>query len=527
MRYPPGVRPLQLRRRELPASTAPARCAAPSAARSPRRCGRSSSRWTSCVFAQPLRRRRAAGQGRHARRRLVSGRPWDAHGQRRRCSAPSTPISRPRCRCPPRCAGRRRHWPSTSPCGRWCALTDRLHPARGELPKLQRQPGRLPAGRRGATCCSGSSSASSSGGSTPSPSPAARARGPLLLKRSRLARARHVRARLALTTAGDRAHAGPDHRRVRLRRQLAVPRSAPRPATRWWRSRAAGRCPMARARAWPWTCATATRCARRCVPRRPSVVYHLASLTSVGRSWEAPAQTLDDNDAIAVGMLEALRHVAARRAGRVGQLVRGLRHAGGAARSTEDAAAAPRQPLRGVQGRGRDAGRGLRRRLRPGHRARAAVQPFRARSAADLPALLAGLARPPRGGVRVRRALRDRHRQPRHPPRLHRRARRRARLPAAGRRCSGTRRRGASSTSAPACRSPPPSRSQLLAELLAPIEVKHVVDPARVRAREVMDLRGDPARLRALTGWEPEIPLRQTMADTIDWWAREQQRAAA
>ena len=35
----------------------------------------------------------------------------------------------------------------------------------------------------------------------------------------------------------------------------------------------------------------------------------------------------------------------------------------------------------------------------------------------------------------------------------------------------------------------------LLAELLAPIEVEHEVDPARVRAHEVMDLRGANDRL--------------------------------
>ena len=60
----------------------------------------------------------------------------------------------------------------------------------------------------------------------------------------------------------------------------------------------------------------------------------------------------------------------------------------------------------------------------------------------------------------------------------------------------------------------------LLAELLAPIEVEHVVDPERVRAHEVMDLRGDHDRLTAATGWHPQIPFRQTMADTIDWWDR-------
>jgi nucleoside-diphosphate-sugar epimerase len=42
-----------------------------------------------------------------------------------------------------------------------------------------------------------------------------------------------------------------------------------------------------------------------------------------------------------------------------------------------------------------------------------------------------------------------------------------------------------------------------------------------VRAREVRELRGDPSRLRAATGWEPEIPFRQTVADTIAWWERE------
>ena len=35
-----------------------------------------------------------------------------------------------------------------------------------------------------------------------------------------------------------------------------------------------------------------------------------------------------------------------------------------------------------------------------------------------------------------------------------------------------------------------------------------------------MDLRGDHSRLTAATGWQPEIPLRQTMAETIAWWER-------
>jgi GDP-4-dehydro-6-deoxy-D-mannose reductase len=58
----------------------------------------------------------------------------------------------------------------------------------------------------------------------------------------------------------------------------------------------------------------------------------------------------------------------------------------------------------------------------------------------------------------------------------------------------------------------------LIAEVIAPIEVEHVVDPDRVRAHEVMDLRGSHDRLTAATGWQPEIPLRQTVAETIAWW---------
>jgi GDP-4-dehydro-6-deoxy-D-mannose reductase len=61
---------------------------------------------------------------------------------------------------------------------------------------------------------------------------------------------------------------------------------------------------------------------------------------------------------------------------------------------------------------------------------------------------------------------------------------------------------------------------ELLAELLHPIEVDHVVDPAMVRPHEIAELRGSHDRLTEATGWRPEIPLRQTMAETLDWWER-------
>jgi nucleoside-diphosphate-sugar epimerase len=39
-----------------------------------------------------------------------------------------------------------------------------------------------------------------------------------------------------------------------------------------------------------------------------------------------------------------------------------------------------------------------------------------------------------------------------------------------------------------------------------------------VRAHEVMEIRGDPARLREATGWEREIPLQDTVRDAVEWW---------
>jgi GDP-4-dehydro-6-deoxy-D-mannose reductase len=49
-------------------------------------------------------------------------------------------------------------------------------------------------------------------------------------------------------------------------------------------------------------------------------------------------------------------------------------------------------------------------------------------------------------------------------------------------------------------------------------EIAHEVDPARVRAHDVMEIRGSHDRLTAATGWEPRIPLATTLADTVAWW---------
>lgn len=51
-----------------------------------------------------------------------------------------------------------------------------------------------------------------------------------------------------------------------------------------------------------------------------------------------------------------------------------------------------------------------------------------------------------------------------------------------------------------------------------PVEV--VLDPARLRPSEIPVVWGDASKLRAATAWTPEVPLRQTLADALDY-ARE------
>jgi len=50
------------------------------------------------------------------------------------------------------------------------------------------------------------------------------------------------------------------------------------------------------------------------------------------------------------------------------------------------------------------------------------------------------------------------------------------------------------------------------------VAIDHTVDQARVRPHEVTEVRGTHARLTAATGWEPAIALEQTLADTVAWW---------
>ena len=60
-----------------------------------------------------------------------------------------------------------------------------------------------------------------------------------------------------------------------------------------------------------------------------------------------------------------------------------------------------------------------------------------------------------------------------------------------------------------------------LVELLrgcARVELRQEVDPARVRAHDVREIRGSSERLREATGWRPELPLERTLADALEAW---------
>ena len=52
----------------------------------------------------------------------------------------------------------------------------------------------------------------------------------------------------------------------------------------------------------------------------------------------------------------------------------------------------------------------------------------------------------------------------------------------------------------------------------ARVEIRHEIDPERVRAHDVPEVRGSAQRLAKASGWSPAIPLEQTVADALDYW---------
>lgn len=56
--------------------------------------------------------------------------------------------------------------------------------------------------------------------------------------------------------------------------------------------------------------------------------------------------------------------------------------------------------------------------------------------------------------------------------------------------------------------------------------VRREADPARMRPADMPLLLGDRRRIRAETGWEPRIPIEQTLCDLLDYWRLETSRRA-
>ena len=259
----------------------------------------------------------------------------------------------------------------------------------------------------------------------------------------------------------------------------------------------------------------------------PDLIYHLASLTSVGRSWEAPAQTLGANNAITVGMLEALRHGAG---GAPVVWVSSCEVYGTpeVLPATEELPIRPANPYAVSKA----AGEMLARVYAGAYGLEVVIaRPFSHSGPGQPPIFLlsnlahqaaegrrAGVARlqVATGNPETRRDFTD-VRDVVRAYRLLGQAIRAGEPWAAGATFNVSSGRSVSAA----------EQVAMMSQLVSPMPVEHVVDPARVRATEVMDLRGDPARLHALTGWEPTIPLRQTMADTIAWWERRLEPSAA
>jgi GDP-4-dehydro-6-deoxy-D-mannose reductase len=248
---------------------------------------------------------------------------------------------------------------------------------------------------------------------------------------------------------------------------------------------------------------------------QPEVVYHLAAQSHVGRSWEDPVQTVNDNVAGAAAVLEAVR-LAAPQSRVVWASSCEVYGAPAQLPLTEDAPLAPANPYAVSKAAG-DLLAGV---YAAAHgiqicRARAFNHAGPGQSSMFIISSLAQQAAQARlrhdakvtivtGNPDARRDFTD----VRDVVQAYRLLARADVTPDVYNICSGV------SVSAA-------ENVRAIAALLAPIEVEHVVDPARVRAHEVMDHRGSYARLAAVTGWRPEIPLAQTLADTVAWWESE------
>jgi GDP-4-dehydro-6-deoxy-D-mannose reductase len=231
---------------------------------------------------------------------------------------------------------------------------------------------------------------------------------------------------------------------------------------------------------------------------RPDVVYHLAALAHVGDSWRYPNAYLSDNLALTLNVLEAVREEAS--GATVVAVASGEVYGPPASLPVDESAGLRPQNPYAVSKASADLlagfyadGHGLRViRPRPFNHAGPGQEPTYA---------IASFARQASTGARrivignpgTRRDYTD----VRDVVRAYRLLAERGE-PGVYNVCSG--------------------RTASAGELVAMLGAEYEVDPELVRAHEVMEVRGDPSKLRAATGWEPEISLETTLADTVAWW---------
>ncbi len=255
---------------------------------------------------------------------------------------------------------------------------------------------------------------------------------------------------------------------------------------------------------------------------KPEVVYHLAALSSVGRSWTQPAQTLAGNVGGAVHLLAAI-HAETPAAHLIWVSSCEVYGAPAQLPTTEAAPYAPANPYAVSKA----AGEMLAAVYASAHGLRiTCARPYSHSGPGQRPLFL--LSNLSRQGAQARRAGRSELRVMTGNPDTRRDFTDVRDVARAYRLMSALDVTPGSMDIYNVCSGRSISTAEqvrTLARLLDPIAVEHVVEPARVRASEVMELRGDHTKLTAATGWQPRIGFEQTMADTITWWERELARS--
>jgi GDP-4-dehydro-6-deoxy-D-mannose reductase len=244
----------------------------------------------------------------------------------------------------------------------------------------------------------------------------------------------------------------------------------------------------------------------------PDVVYHLAARAHVGKSWDDPLGTFSDNVAVAANVLEAVRHEAPEAVvvsvGSSEEYGRPV-----SIPMTEDMVPRPQNPYAvskasaGLVARFYADAYGLRviharafNHAGPGQEPIYAIASFAQQFAAALDAgedpvrIVSGAPDTRRDFTDVRDVVRAYRLLAEHGE------------PGLFNICSNVSH----------------SAREIIAALgaAAGVGVDHQVDPAKVRANEVVEVRGSYDALHAATGWAPSISFEQTIADTLASWRR-------